>query len=178
MAIDIALQAATIAKAVSNLDDADEDEKRPEADYGRVADSSIAIVIMLMLVALGAVAKVTATALLRGFPVLGRIAEGLKAKVRGKPGIKPKRPLKVTSKLKPVEVTPPPSNHPTRALLPNDARIALDKCMGGKPPQAIKVDGKTVPEVMDLIKKELGSPSKRGSRPTTRCGRARCSIRR
>jgi len=158
IAIDIALQAATIAKAVSNFDDADEDEKRLEADYGRVADSSIAIVIMLVLVALGAVAKVTATALLRRFPALGRIAEGLKAKVRGKLGMKPKRPPEIPSKFKPVEVTPPPSSHPTRALLPNDdARIAFDKWMEGKPPQAIKarVDGKTVPEVMDLIKKEL-----------------------
>jgi len=34
IAVDIALQAATIAKAVSNFDDADEDEKRLEADYG------------------------------------------------------------------------------------------------------------------------------------------------
>jgi hypothetical protein len=158
IAVDVALQVATIAKAVSNFDDADEDEKRLEGDYGRVADSSIAIVIMLVLVALGAVAKVTATALLRRFPALGRIAEGLKQGVRRKLGIKPKAPLKVTSKLKPVEATPPPSNHPTRALLPNDdARIAFDRWVEGKPPQAIKarVDGKSVPEVMDLIKKEL-----------------------
>lgn len=89
IAIDIGLQAATIAKAVSNFDDADEDEKRLEADYGRVADSSIAIVIMLVLVVLGAVAKATAAALLRRFPALGRAAEGLKAKVRGGLGIKP-----------------------------------------------------------------------------------------
>lgn len=107
IAIDIALQAATIAKAVSNFDDADEDEKRLEADYGRVADSSIAIVIMLVLVALGAVAKASAAALLRRFPTLGRIAEGLKTKVRGGLGIKPKRPPKMTSKPKAVDPKPP-----------------------------------------------------------------------
>ena len=115
IAVDIALQAATIAKAVSNFDDADEDEKRLEADYGRVADSSIAIVIMLVLVALGAVTKSTAAALLRRFPALGRIAEGLKAKVKGGLGIKPKRPPKITSKLKPLDPVPPPPSIPERA---------------------------------------------------------------
>ena len=43
--MDLGLLAATIAKAVSNFNDADEDEKRLEEDYGRVADSSVAIVI-------------------------------------------------------------------------------------------------------------------------------------
>jgi hypothetical protein len=134
IAIDIALQAATIAKAVSNFDDADEDEKRLEEDYGRVADSSIAIVIMLVLVALGAVAKATAATLLRRFPALGRIAEGLKAKVKGSLGIKPKRPPKMTSKLKPLDPVPPPAVHPERAKMPADLQLAFDKWMSERPP--------------------------------------------
>ena len=133
IAIDVALQAATIAKAVSNFDDADEDEKRLEADYGRVADSSIAIVIMLVLVALGAVAKATAAALLRRFPALGRIAESLKSKVKGGLGIKPKRPPKMTSKLKTLEPVPPPAVHPERAKMAPDVQLAFDKWMSERP---------------------------------------------
>jgi hypothetical protein len=158
LAIDLALQAATIAKAVSNFDDADEDEKRLEADYGRVADSSIAIAIMLVLVALGAVAKVTATALLRRFPALGRIAEGLKARVRGKLGIKPKRPPKMTSKLKPLDPVPPPAVHPERAKMAPDVQLAFDKWMSERPPgfDATKaLAGKDDPALRRMFKTQL-----------------------
>jgi hypothetical protein len=94
LGVDLALQAATIAKSSSNL--AGRAPQPPsdanETDYGRVADSSIAVAFMLALILLGAIASSAAKALLSRFPALAAALEGAKARLRKSLGIKPEQP--------------------------------------------------------------------------------------
>jgi multisubunit Na+/H+ antiporter MnhB subunit len=142
IAIDVSLQAATIAKAIYNLNggDDDDDDNRLEKDYGRIADSSIAIVIMLVLVLLGAVASKAASALIKRFPALGRAAESLKVKIRQRLRIKPKVPTKITSKMKPIEAMPPDAvgYDAVRSKLSPEYQKALDKFIAERPPNQVK----------------------------------------
>jgi hypothetical protein len=157
---DGALQIATIAKSASNFDDVDADEKRLETDYGRVADSSVALAVMLALVALGAIACKTASALVRRFPALGRAAEALKHKLRRGLGLKAKRPPKMESKLKPLDAVPPEAiDLPIRNSLQPHERIAFDRWVAERRAKGVDVakalQGKNVEQVRKMISKDL-----------------------
>jgi hypothetical protein len=159
IAVDASLQIATIIKSASNLDDADEDEKRLETDYGRVADSSIALAVMLALVLLGAIASKTASALVRRFPALGRAAEALKGKVQRGLGIKPRRPVKIGSKLKPLDPVPAEAlDLPIRKDLTPREQLAFDKWVAERRAAGVDVakalKGKTPDQVRKMIQKQ------------------------
>lgn len=159
IAVDASLQIATIAKSASNLGRADENEERLETDYGRVADSSIALAVMLALVLLGAIASKTASALVRRFPALGRAAEALKQKLQRGVGLKPKSPGKIVSKLKPLEPVPPQADLPIRKdLLPHE-QLAFDKWVAERRASGVDVDkalkGKTLDQVRRMLRSQL-----------------------
>lgn len=167
--VDAALQVATIAKSASNLDDADEDEKRLETDYGRVADSSIALAVMLALVLLGAIASATASSLVRRFPALGRAAEALKNKLQRGLGLKARRPTTIQSKLKPLDAIPPEAlDVPIRKdLLPRE-QIAFDKWVAERRDAGVDVKkalaGKTPDQVRGMIRRQLDWVSEQEAR--------------
>jgi hypothetical protein len=160
IAIDASLQIATIIKSASNLDDTKEDEKRLETDYGRIADSSISLAVMLVLVVLGAIASKAASSLVRRFPALGRAAEALKQRTRRGLGLKPKRPTKIGSKLKPLDPVPAEAlDLPIRKdLLPNE-QIAFDQWVAERRAAGVDVKralkGKSPDQVRRMIKNQL-----------------------
>ncbi|HEX3958120.1 MAG TPA: DUF4157 domain-containing protein [Trebonia sp.] len=80
IAADVSIQLLSLGQSVDNLD-------RPrspdhESDYGLIADSSIAIAILLALLALGAITSAAVKALLRRFPGLAAAAESARARIR------------------------------------------------------------------------------------------------
>ncbi|WP_168787632.1 hypothetical protein [Paraburkholderia aromaticivorans] len=160
IAIDSAFQLATIDKSLNNLDRRDEDHERLETDYGRVADSSISLMVMLALVLLGAIASKAASSLVRRFPALGRAAEAFKGKVQRGLGLKGKSPAKVTSKLKPLDPLPAEAlDLPIRKdLLPRE-QLAFDKWVADRRAAGVDVDkalkGKTPDQVRRMIKSQL-----------------------
>ena len=158
---DAALQIATIAKSASNLDDPGENEKRLETDYGRIADSSISLAVMLVLVALGAIASKAASSLVRRFPGLNRAAEALKHKIRRGLRRTAKRPAQMTSKLKKIDPIPPEAlDLPVRKdLLPRE-QLAFDKWVAERRAAGHDVNkalaGKSAADVRRMITKQLG----------------------
>jgi hypothetical protein len=155
---DISLQAATIAKAIYNLQAGDDegDDAQLEKDFGRIADSSIAIAVMLVLIILGAVASKAASALVRRFPALARAAEALKKKLR----FKPKGPKEIESKLKPYEEFAPEAIGAdvadVRSKLSPDYQKALDKFVAERPAAQVKaaLDAKKTASGYDIAKVE------------------------
>ena len=159
IAVDAALQITTIIKAATNLDDDDEDDDHKEKDFGRIADSSVALAVMLVLVLLGAVASKAASALVARFPALARAAEALKVKIRRKIGVKaPEGPTSLPSKMKPLEAKPPEATgYPVRDKLSADDQIAFDKFVAdrtGKSDPHLAIDGKSVAEVEAMLKNQ------------------------
>lgn len=94
IAVDAQLQILTILKSSGNL--AAASDSRPQddnkTDYGRVADSSIAVAFMLALIALGALASSAAKSLLTRFPALAAAVESAKARARKAVGNAPATP--------------------------------------------------------------------------------------
>ena len=160
IAADAALQLGTIVKSVINLNSAEEDEKRLETDYGRIADSSIALAVMIALVLLGAIASKTASALVRRFPALGRAAEALKQRLQRGLGLKAKSPARMTSKLRPLDPIPPEaSGFPIRSKLTPREQLAFDKWVEESGPIGRDVNkalaGKDAAAVGRMIRRQL-----------------------
>ena len=160
IAADAALQLSTIIKSVINLNSAKEDEKRLETDYGRIADSSIALAVMIALVLLGAIASKTASALVRRFPALGRAAEALKQRLQRGLGLKAKSPARMTSKLRPLDPIPPEaSGFPIRSKLTPREQLAFDKWVEESGPIGRDVNkalaGKDAAAVGRMIRRQL-----------------------
>ncbi|HJU01091.1 MAG TPA: hypothetical protein VJ966_07790, partial [Actinomycetes bacterium] len=176
IAIDAAIQAATIRKSVYNLGRPDRSQEQDEADYGRIADSSLALAIMAALVLLGALASKAASALVRRFPAVAAVAESLKARLRGAVGLGPRKPPaprpSVLAEMEAgIEPRPPmATEHQVRASLTPNEQLALDKWVAerraqlsanGASPKDVDAHieralrGKTPEQVRSMLKKQL-----------------------
>jgi Domain of unknown function (DUF4157) len=128
---DVSIQALSLAQSLDNLD-RPRSPQQHESDYGLVADSSIAITILLTMVALGAITSTLVKALLRRFPGLAAAAESARARIRARLG----RDAKVPASPKPnelrdveagIERVPAASDYRVRAGLTPEQQLAFDR---------------------------------------------------
>src|SRR4029079_15859653 len=134
------------------------DEDHLEKDYGRIADSSVAVAVMLALILLGAVASKAASSLVARFPALSRAAEALKIRIRRRLDIKPpEAPSAIASKMRPLEAKPPEAvGYPVRDMLTPDEQIAFDKFVAErKSDPHMAIDGKTPDQVRQMLRNQL-----------------------
>jgi hypothetical protein len=96
IAADASIQLLSLGQSIDNLDRPRSPEQH-ESDYGLIADSSIALAILLALLALGAITSAAVKALLRRFPGLAAAVESARVRIRARLG----RGAKVPESLKP-----------------------------------------------------------------------------
>ncbi|MEX5307026.1 hypothetical protein RF644_14870 [Kocuria sp. CPCC 205258] len=128
---DASLQLVSLAHALDNLDRRRTPEQH-ENDYGLIADSSIALVLLGLLALLGAIASSAVNSLLRRFPALVTAAESLRTRIRSRLGRGAGVPESPTpQQLRDVEAginrVPAASGHPVRARLSPEQQLAFDR---------------------------------------------------
>jgi hypothetical protein len=96
IAVDASIQLVSLGQSIDNLDRPRSPEQH-ESDYGLIADSSIALAILLALLALGAITSAAVKSLLRRFPGLAATVESARVRIRARLG----RGAKVPESLKP-----------------------------------------------------------------------------
>jgi hypothetical protein len=100
IAVDVAVQLVSMGQSIDNLDRPRSLEQH-ESDYGQIADSSIALVMLAVLVALGAIASAAVKSLLRRFPGLAAAAESARARIRARLGGGARGSVPVTEPVRP-----------------------------------------------------------------------------
>ncbi|MEU5342944.1 DUF4157 domain-containing protein [Streptomyces sp. NPDC020766] len=128
---DASIQLLSLGQSIDNLDRPRSPEQH-ESDYGLIADSSIALAILLALLALGAITSAAVKALLRRFPGITATFESARARIRARLGRGAKVPESPKpSELRDVEVTiervPAASEYPVRVGLTTEQQLAFDR---------------------------------------------------
>ncbi|GAA1434560.1 hypothetical protein GCM10009616_29290 [Microlunatus lacustris] len=148
--VDGSVQLLSLAQALDNLDRARTPEQH-EADYGLIADSGIALTLMAILVALGAMASAAIRRLLARFPALAAAAESVRARMRAKAGLGPKVPesprphdlRQVEAGIERVQVA---GDHPIRARLTPEQQLAFDRFVAERIEEGFQA-GKSAAEI-------------------------------
>jgi hypothetical protein len=150
IAADVSIQVLSLGQSIDNLDRPRSSEQH-ESDYGLIADSSVALTILLAMLALGAITSVAVKALLRRFPGLAAAAESARARIRARLG----RGAKVPASPKPqelrdveagIERVPAASEYPVRAGLTPEQQLAFDRWIAERIEKGF-ADGKSLRDV-------------------------------
>ncbi|GLP67969.1 hypothetical protein TUSST3_45910 [Streptomyces sp. TUS-ST3] len=147
---DASIQLLSLGQSIDNLDRPRSPEQH-ETDYGLIADSSIALAILLALLALGAITSAAVEALLRRFPGITATFESARTRIRARLGRGAKVPESPKpSELRAVEATiqrvPAASEYPVRASLTTEQQLAFDRWIAERIKEGL-ADGRSLGDI-------------------------------